>query len=82
MAPTGPLVWELPYAAGAALKRQKRKKAQTQRLPFQEGANIPVWEEHLMKQKRSSGQLLQRKQLVKVKSVYVMLQVLGSHRVL
>ena len=24
-APTGPLAWELPYAAGAALKRQKDK---------------------------------------------------------
>ena len=24
--PTGPLVWELPYAVGAALKRQKEKK--------------------------------------------------------
>ena len=25
-APFGPLAWELPYAAGAALKRQKGKK--------------------------------------------------------
>ena len=24
--PIGPLAWELPYAAGAALKRQKKKK--------------------------------------------------------
>ena len=26
IAPTGPLLWEPPYAAGAALKRQERKK--------------------------------------------------------
>jgi len=25
-APIGPLAWEPPYAAGAALKRQKKKK--------------------------------------------------------
>ena len=25
-APTQPLAWELPYTAGVALKRQKRKK--------------------------------------------------------
>ena len=25
-APIGPLAWELPYAAGVALKRQKKKK--------------------------------------------------------
>ena len=25
-APTGPLAWEPPYAAGAALKKQKKKK--------------------------------------------------------
>ena len=25
-APTGPLAWELPYAADAALKRQKKKR--------------------------------------------------------
>ena len=25
-APSGPLVWEPPYAAGVALKRQKKKK--------------------------------------------------------
>ena len=25
-APTGPLAWELPYASGVALKRQKTKK--------------------------------------------------------
>ena len=26
MAPIGPLAWELPYAAGAALKRQKKQE--------------------------------------------------------
>ena len=26
VAPIGPLAWELPYAMGAALKRQKKKK--------------------------------------------------------
>ena len=26
VAPIGPLAWELPYAAGAALKRKKRKE--------------------------------------------------------
>ena len=26
VAPTGPLAWELPYAAGAAVKRIKKKK--------------------------------------------------------
>ena len=26
VAPNGPLVWEPPYAKGAALKRQKKKK--------------------------------------------------------
>ena len=26
VAPTGPLAWELPYAAGAALERQKKTK--------------------------------------------------------
>ena len=25
-APIGPLVWELPYATGAALKKKKKKK--------------------------------------------------------
>ena len=27
-APIGPLAWDLPYAAGATLKRQKKKKSQ------------------------------------------------------
>ena len=34
-APTGPLAWESPYAAGAALekaKRQKKKKPKKQKL--------------------------------------------------
>ena len=29
-APTGPHAWELPYATGVALKRQKKKK----KIPF------------------------------------------------
>ena len=28
-APTGPLAWELPYAAGAALKRKAKKQNKT-----------------------------------------------------
>ena len=30
-APIGPLAWELPYAAGMALKRQKKKKKRKER---------------------------------------------------
>ena len=30
-APTGPLAWELPYATGAALKRQKEKRKNKQK---------------------------------------------------
>ena len=29
--PVGPLAWELPYAAGAALKSQKKKKKEKKR---------------------------------------------------
>ena len=31
MAPIQPLAWELPYAAGAALKRPKKKKKKRER---------------------------------------------------
>ena len=32
-APTGPLAWELPYAAGAALKRKKEKDMNSGGIP-------------------------------------------------
>jgi len=31
-APTRPLVWKLPYAAGAALKRKKEKKTKQNKM--------------------------------------------------
>ena len=34
MAPIGPLDWELPYAKGAALKRQKKKKKNYTGVPL------------------------------------------------
>ena len=33
IAPTRPLAWELPYAAGVALKRQGEKKKKTEGVP-------------------------------------------------
>ena len=33
IAPIPPLAWELPYAASAALKRQKTKNKQTKKKP-------------------------------------------------
>ena len=32
VAPTGPLAWELPHAAGVALKRQKKKKRKGRKI--------------------------------------------------
>ena len=31
IAPIGPLAWELPYAAGAVLKKQKKKSSRQRR---------------------------------------------------
>ena len=34
----GPLAWELPYAAGVALKQNKTKKIEEEKLPWSNGS--------------------------------------------
>ena len=45
VAPIGPLVWELPYATGVALKRQKQTNKQTN--PIYISLGIPMWNSRL-----------------------------------
>jgi len=40
IAPIGPLAWEPPYAAGAALEKAKKKKREREREKKEEGADF------------------------------------------
>ena len=46
-APIQPLAWETPYAAGAALKRQKTKDKKKKKLKKENNATI--WPDNLSK---------------------------------
>ena len=47
-APIGPLAWELPYATGAALKREKKKKEDIPVPPRQPVTfHLHLWPLHL-----------------------------------
>ena len=59
MAPIGPLAWELPYAAGTALKRTKDQKKKKKK----ESDNVKIVEKDL--DQRGEGTVEEKSSLLK-----------------